>query len=506
LRIFLIASKRFTILAGTVGAALSLATILMPSAWSQESNADMKTSPPKAREGGVIIDGRGNDASFGGTWQGTIKLGNGMELPVVFHFQKSQEKYTGTMDSPMQGQMGLAFEVVNVDDSGKIHASLENNKASYVGALDDSRKAILGSWLQAGSAYPLNFQLTDRYHGPNRPQEPKEPFPYKTEAVKIESGSVTLPGVLTVPEDKGPYPAVILIHGSGPLDRDETMFSHKPFFLLSDYLTRRGIAVLRYDKRGFAKSTGDYKACTSEDFAADVLKAIEFLKARPEIDGKKIGLLGHSEGGFIAPMVASKCGDVHFIVMMAASALPGDQILLSQLKAIGTGQGEKQEAMYKSIELAKETYAIIKSENNNDQAIEKIKAMRKRLNASEYQVTGNQKAAQDGHVETSLKLMTSPWYRFFLSYDPRPSLAKVHCPVLALNGDRDTQVIAQANLDAIKTALQKGGNKDSTEIVMPGLNHLFQTCKTGLPEEYASIEETVSPKALQVIGDWIIAH
>jgi len=440
--------------------------------------------------------------SYAGLWQGELSVGNGMKLPLVFHFKETQNKYTGVMDSPMQGKTGTAFDSVTVDGSGKITATLAAAHASFVGTLDSGKKTITGTWMQSGASLPLTMAASAGYKGPNRPQEPKPPFSYKCEDVKVANGDVSLAGTLTIPEGTGPFPAVVLIHGSGSHDRDETIFSHKPFLVLADYLTRRGIAVLRYDKRGAGKSTGDAKAATSKDFASDAQKALEFLKTRPEIDGNKIGMIGHSEGGVVAPMVAAQCDDLHFIVMMAGSVLPGDQILLSQVQALEAGQGEKQQEIDHSLAIAKETYAIVKSESSDAEAISKIKAMRKRLGAPEHK-SAAKNAAGDARLEADLKIIVSPWYRFFISYDPRIVLEKVHCPVLAINGDRDTQVNAQTNLSEIKTALEKGGNKDVTEVVLPGLNHLFQTCKTGLPAEYASIDETIAPKALQTIGDWI---
>lgn len=464
----------------------------------------MSKNPPTSASGQTQSHDQNNDLSLVGKWQGALSVGNGMELPLLFHLERAKEKYSGKMDSPMQGQLGIAFDDVRIDDLGKIEVSL--GKAAYSGVFDPVKKVIVGTWRQAGASYPLDLSRVDKFQGPRRPQTPTAPFPYRTEAVTFNNASVSLSGTLTLPEGSGLFPALILIHGSGPLDRDETMFLHKPFLVLADYLTRRGIAVLRYDKRGFAKSTGDYKAATTEDFASDVEQAVGYLKTRSEIDQHKIGLLGHSEGGVIAPLVASHCKDVSFIVMMAASVLPGDQILMSQVRALGLAQGEKLDDLDRTLAIAKESYAIIKSEPDNNKAIEKIKAMRKRMQAPEYSAAKDQKSAMEGHVETSLIQMTGPWYRFFLSYDPRSALAKVQCPVLALNGDKDTQVIAQDNLDAIKTAVEKGGNKSAQEILLPGLNHLFQTSKSGLPSEYSSIDETISPNVLQIIADWIASR
>ena len=258
-----------------------------------------------------------------------------------------------------------------------------------------------------------------------------------------EPGKTTLAGELTIPEGSGPFPAVILISGSGAQDRDETLMGHKPFFVLADALSRRGIAVLRVDDRGVGGSTGSTMQATMEDSAGDVIAGLEFLKGRREIDKTKLGLIGHSEGGVIAPIVATKSMDVAFIVLMAGTGLPGDQIITLQ------------------------TRLIAKSTGANDDEIK------------------------------------SPWLQYFLRHDPRPVLEKVKCPVLALVGEKDLQVPPKENLAAIETALKQGGNTVSTVKELPGLNHLFQNAKTGGIGEYSEIEETIAPSALTLIGDWI---
>lgn len=468
---------------------------------------------------------------YAGTWQGSLKVGNGMELPLVFHFKFEGGKYTGTLDSPAQGALGMQFDAVAVDASGKIQAGIAKLHASFDGVLQPGQKSITGNWVQMGAALPISLSQVESYVGPRRPQEPKPPFPYKCEDVQFKDGDAVLSGTLTVPaggaagvgaaSDPGSalgagsvstaderasartYPAVVLIHGSGPHDRDETIFSHKPFLLLADYLTRRGIVVLRYDKRGCGKSTGNIKAATTKDFSDDALAAVEFLKTRAEVDESRIGLIGHSEGGVIAPCVAGQSSDVHFIVLMAASALPGDQILLSQVRALSRDSSKAELA--KNLEIASSTYAILKAEPDNAKAVEQIKAMRKRLGAPEYTSSGQLQQAAQQELNAGLPAMTSAWYRYFISFDPREALAKVKCPVLALNGELDSQVPASQNLAAIKSSLEAGGNKNLTVVTLPGLNHLFQHCKSGLPGEYASIEETISPSVLKQIGDWILS-
>ena len=436
-------------------------------------------------------------------WQGAIHGANGLDLPLVFHFKHSGALYSGSLDSPAQGMKGMGFDSVSLSADGKLVAVMSKLSARYVGVLDKSKLHISGTWYQGAGQTALNLNAIEKYVGAHRPQEPKPPFPYKVQELSIPSAGNQLAATLTMPPGKGPFPAVVLIHGSGPHDRDETLLEHKPFLLLADYLSRHGVAVLRYDKRGCAKSTGHYKESSSKDFAADALSALQFLKTRSDIDASKIGLLGHSEGGLVAPMVASETPDVHFIVSLAGTALPGDQILMAQVKGLDALHAAPEKGQDESIDIARETYAIIKAEPDNKIAIEKIMEMRKRLKAPEYALPAAAQSVALGQLEESLKLMTGAWYRYFLSFDPREAWSKVHCPVLALNGSRDLQVVATENLPEIKAALKKGGNEDYTEVVFPGLNHLFQTCKTGAPSEYAQIEETMSPVVLSTISDWI---
>ncbi len=481
----------------------SILILLLCGATSNYAIAKESTVKNKSQNSNSAQKNVKSPASLVGTWKGGIQIGNGMELPLLFHFQKSGSVYSGTLDSPDQGMKGMPFDSVSLDSNGKVQAIVEKLRAHYDGTLNGEKKEIAGFWSQGGGQTALNLKQSEGYQGPKRPQEPHKPFPYRSDDITFKSGGIDIAGTLTIPQGKGPFPAIVLIHGSGPHDRDETIFSHKPFLLLSDYLTRRGIAVLRYDKHGCGKSKGDYKTSNSETFAVDAQNAIEFLKSKPEIDAKKIGLLGHSEGGLIAPMVAAKSNDVHYIVSLAGSALPGDEILISQVKALGKGEGSSAEHIDKSIDVAKKTYAIIKAEADNQKAIEKIKEMRKQENTEEYQLSDEKRKQAEATIDGGFKAITSPWYRFFLSYDPAQAWSNVHCPVLALNGEKDMQVVADENLSAIKSALQKANNQNLTEIKFPGLNHLFQNCKTGLPAEYAKIEETMSPTVLKAIADWV---
>jgi uncharacterized protein len=301
----------------------------------------------------------------------------------------------------------------------------------------------------------------------------------------------TLAGTLTIPQGKGPFPAVLLITGSGPQDRDESLLGHKPFLVLSDWLTRKGIEVLRADDRGMGKSTGVFGTATTADFATDVEAGVAFLKTRPEVNAKKIGLIGHSEGGIIAPMVAARNPDVGCIVMLAGSGVPGDQILVEQRKLIAEAGGMSKEQAEKEALEERAVLALVVKEKDSPELEKDLRA-------------GLEKDVKEPELGAQVKVLTSPWFRYFLAYDPGPALKKVKCPVLALNGEKDLQVPPDLNLPTISKALTEGGNKNFEVVELPGLNHLFQTATTGSPTEYATIEETMSPVVLGKVSEWIL--
>ncbi len=328
-------------------------------------------------------------------------------------------------------------------------------------------------------------------------QEPKPPFPYAEEEVSYPNPAapdVTLAGTLTKPSTGGPFPAVLLIGSAGPQDRDETTAGHKPFLVLSDYLTRRGIAVLRVDDRGTGKSTGNFEQSTTQDFASDTEAGVRFLMTRAEVDQKHIGLIGHGEGGIIAPMVAVRVPQISFLVLLAATAIPGEQVLLGQRERAEKAAQLPEEQINADKKIGSLLYRLVregKSETELRQALFHL--------PSDYEpfVAPWQK---------QLHRLEAPWLRFFLSYDPAPTLAKVRCPVLALDGEKDLQVVPEQNIRAIKAALKVGGNRDVTAEVLPGLNYLLQPAKTGFGWEYATIPETISPVALNTIAAWIAKH
>jgi pimeloyl-ACP methyl ester carboxylesterase len=330
------------------------------------------------------------------------------------------------------------------------------------------------------------------------------PFPYREEEVtyRNEAAQIRLAGTLTLPPGSGPFPAVLLITGSGAQDRDETIAGHKPFLLLSDTFTRRGLAVLRVDDRGVGGSDRGPLTATSQDFAGDVRGGVAYLRSRSEIDPARIGLLGHSEGGNIAVMVAADAPEIAFIVMMAGAGISGDEILLLQAEALGRLQGASAAVVAWDRAIRERVYDLVKAESNGlpDEA------RRRALIENSPAAPGDTGPSGQKLAATLLQGASGSWFRHFLAYDPAPTISRVRCPVLAVIGDNDVQVPARENLPAIQAALKAGGNRDATVTNVPRLNHLFQTSVTGSPAEYATIEETIAPAALTLIADWIVAR
>ena len=295
---------------------------------------------------------------------------------------------------------------------------------------------------------------------------------------------------------------MILVSGSGPQNRDEEVFNHRPFMVIADYLTRRGIAVLRYDDRGTGASTGDFSKATSGDFADDALAGIEFLKGRKEIDSKRIGLLGHSEGGTIGPIAITRSSDVAFLVMLAGPGQKFGDIVAFQILNGAKSHGEKEETLALMRSWFGGLFSILAENINNDAAAKKIRALHAALTAEEKKTLNLPDEKLEGEIAGQLR----PWWRYAMQYDPRATLMKVKCPVLALNGEKDMQVTVKENLSAVEEALKAGGNTHVTAMTLPGLNHLFQTCDTGAESEYIKIEETMSPLVLKTVSDWITAQ
>jgi pimeloyl-ACP methyl ester carboxylesterase len=452
---------------------------------------------------------KGKARGVEGLWQGTLKVPGG-ELRVVFHINKAANgKLTATLDSPDQGARGIAVEECTLRN-GKLTLGAKAIGGGYEGVMKND-STIEGSWKQSGMSLPLQLKRIEKLEEARRPQEPKKPYPYKEEEVSVENkaAGITLAGTLTTPQSGGPFPAVVLITGSGPENRDEEVFGHKPFLVLADYLTRQGIAVLRCDDRGVGKSGGDSHNATTADLATDALAAFQYLKNRKDIDTKHIGVLGHSEGGIIAPIVANKAPDVAFVVLMAGTGVPADSVLMLQSWLIAKAEGAADSTLKKNAVVQRELLSLAKSNLDSATLAAKLRTLFKQsvaqLSPAERQAVGSADTS-DQAVEQQIKQVLTPWFRYFLNYDPRPALMRLKQPVLAINGSKDVQVAPKENLGAIEAALKAGGNKDYLVKELPGLNHLFQTASTGGVSEYAKIEETISPSALSVMGDWILAH
>jgi len=315
-----------------------------------------------------------------------------------------------------------------------------------------------------------------------------------------------LAGTLTIPQGDGPFPAVLLITGSGAQDRNETIMEHRPFLVIADYLTRRGTAVLRVDDRGVGGTTGSLSSSTTDDLAGDVLTGVEFLKNRPEIDAGRIGLIGHSEGGIIAPMVAAKSSDISFIVLLAGTGLTGEEILYQQSELIDRAAGATEEELKQSRQFSEKIYAILKQDKSDEELEVGIKKAFDELYADLSEEKQKEFDEIGDNLDANIKRLLSSWFRFFLTYDPQTDLKNVRCPVLALIGEKDLQVPPQENLAAMEEALKEAGNQDYTLKQMPGLNHLFQTSDSGAPGEYGKIEETIAPEVLDILGTWIKEH
>ena len=338
-----------------------------------------------------------------------------------------------------------------------------------------------------------------------RPQYPIPPLTYIEQEVVFDNpqAGLSLVGTLSYPKTGGPFPAIVLIAGSGAHTRDEMVSLHKIFLVLADHLTRRGLAVLRYDKRGVGLSGGQADPdSTTDDYASDVRAAVRFLAIQPNVDPRKIGLVGHSEGGIIAPMVAADTPEIAFIVMLAGTGLPGLEIRMHQENVLGRASGRDEKAVLANDRLNRSIYPMIIATKDNAAAIRKIRSAEKEvLTAEERKLL---EYPDQGFPDEAYRGLLTPWFRRFLELDPRPYLARVRCPVLALNGGKDVQVLADENQDEIKKALAGGGNAGAVVKKLPGINHMFQTAPTGMPDEYRNIVETFAPSALQTISNWIL--
>jgi pimeloyl-ACP methyl ester carboxylesterase len=449
---------------------------------------------PAAAAPGAKTSALAAGPTLDGDWDGTLSI-SVIKLRLAFHIRIGPDGATGTVDSIDQHAIGIPLsKVTRSGDS--VGFEIASIKATFQGGLDPSGESLTGQWHQGADDTPL--KLTRRPPGQAqatslRPQTPSKPFPYREEDIAFvnDAAHVRLAATLTLPDGNGPFPAVVLVAGSGPNTRNEPIFGHQPFLVLADHLTRHGIAVLRYDKRGTGASKGDYATATSNDFADDAEAALAYLTTRREIDPRHIGLIGHSEGGLIVPMVAARNPSTAFIVMMAGPGVNGADVWKEQLGLIGAASGMAPEQIAAASAQRQRLIDILRAENNPERAAVRLRA-----------VMGTQ--APPAQIDAAIAQINNKWFREFFACEPAPVLHKVKCPVLVLQGSKDLQVSAAQNLPAIRVAL--AGNRDVEIDELPNLNHLFQTATTGGVGEYGQIEETIAPVAMDTMTRWILDH
>ncbi len=450
----------------------------------------------------ILVYSSGFSQEIGGAWNGNLEVQAGRKMLFIFQISKTNGNLKTAIAIPSQGVKDFISKSTTFEN-GMLIIDASNLGFKYIGKWNATSNTIEGTFQEGINAVPLVL-TKDAVEEVrlNRPQEPIKPYPYYEEEVTFhnEEDNVILAGTLSLPKptSKKP-PVVVLISGSGPQDRNQSFATHKTFLVLSDYLTRNGIAVLRYDDRGFGESTGNFAEGTTADFAADVLSAIAYLKKRQDIDVNKIGLIGHSEGAIISPMVANQSNDVAFIVMLGGTGTAGKEVSLTQAldyRNFPVPDENKYEAYVKeAIEIAssnKETAIVRKELTNYYQNSELLTSL----------LPSN--VAKDEFIENLVASRTTPWIRYFYNYNPGSEIKKIKIPALALYGSKDTQVPPKYHLQPVKEALEASKSKKHEVILLEGLNHLFQESKTGLISEYTQIEQTFAPKAMATISSWIL--
>lgn len=442
-----------------------------------------------------------NDSLIIGNWVGTLDVQT-TKLRIVFKISKNENNQLVVfLDSPDQGVQNIPTSKVSFE-GGKLIVDVASIRGNFTGEFNEKERTIIGVWKQMNYEFPLVLKAMEKPISLNRLQEPKPPFPYDIEEVEIENteAGIKLSGTFISPKDDNQKMAVILITGSGPQNRDEELLGHKPFLVIADYLTRRGISVLRYDDRGVGKSTGDFSKSTIFDFASDVKAAVNYLKSRKDVS--QIGLIGHSEGGVIAPIVANKDKDIKFIVSLAGPALSGEELLLLQLEEIQKSSGVPEEDIKRELSRNKELFALLKTEQDEEKFIIKGLEIFKKYSDLQNDTVNTQQNLDDQY-KMQLKQISSLWFRSFLVYDPENDLKQLKQPIFVLIGEKDLQVPVKQNFERYEKIFKSAGKKNFKLMEMKNLNHLFQNAETGNPAEYSKIEETFSEKALDEILSWI---
>ena len=439
-----------------------------------------------------------------GEWGGSIDMGVA-KLRAEFTFKIVDGELRGSMKSPQQSDQSFPLKDVTLEGD-QLTVSIPAIAGTYTATLKTDPITLEGTWEQLGNKLPLNLQPEEAQAPPKRPQDPIPPFPYLSEEAEFENASanIRLAGTLTLPKEGKNLPAAILISGSGPQNRDEELMGHRPFAVIADHLTRQGIAVLRYDDRGVGKSEGDFSKATTKDFATDANAAWKFLSTHSRIDKDAIGMIGHSEGGYIAPLAFLENPHTAYHIYLAGPGLPLRIIAQQQSEIILKQVGLSDEAIASADALNEVYYNYYDAPEGTPFPAEEVSSKTKEwwegLSEADKKKAEPFKAMQEANMGNA----ETPWTRFLMSYDPLPTLEKVTCPVLALNGQKDTQVLSKPNLEAIEEALTRGGNKNFEIHEIPNLNHLFQNATSGALMEYSLIEETFDVPTLDLISDWIL--
>jgi uncharacterized protein len=444
--------------------------------------------------------------SFTGAWKGKLAAFN---LTIVFHISEIDGRLTASMDSPDQGAKGIACDQVTVDGNS-ITITSAMIGASYTGSLSEDKKTITGKFNQGGGSFDLILGKGEIPVAKPKPQTPQPPFSYHSEDLEFDNAdkTVRLAGTLTYPKSGNKFPVAILISGSGQQDRDETIMGHKPFAVIADRLTKLGFAVLRVDDRGIGKSTGEVAKASSADFAKDVITGIEYLKSRKEIDPKKIGLIGHSEGGLIAPIIAAERNDIDFMILLAGPGIKGAELLAEQGEQLILQGGVSKEAVQNYLPLYKK-FIQLSAEGHDSATLNRkgrlaFTTWKQNSNPDLIKAIGfTDEKSTEAILESLISGFSAPWMQFFLASDASLLLEKTSAKVLALNGEKDVQVIAVSNTEGIKKALQKSKSPSYEVKILPGLNHLFQKCTLCTVNEYGMLDETFSETALDEMSKWL---
>lgn len=443
-------------------------------------------------------------ASLDGRWTGAISVA-GQVIPMTVRFTVGE---AGALNAAIdiQGATGLALQNVR-SEPPRVHFELPAGAGLAVFDGQQAGDSIGGTFMQAGITG--SFSLERSGADATATEAPAEALPYAAEEVTFHHGEVTLAGTLTLPEEGAPYPSAVLITGSGPQNRDEELFGFKPFAIIADHLTRHGIAVLRYDDRGVGGSTGSVSDATSADFAGDVVAAIDLLRARDDMDAHRIGLIGHSEGGIVAPLAAAQT-DVAFMVLLAGTAVPGEAVILEQAAAIARAGGTPEDEIARRADFQKRLFQAVRTGEGWDPLAAEI---RTQLRATIDTMPAPQRAAIPdveqyiaAQVQAQITQSRTPWFRSFLVYDPAATLRAIDTPVLALFGERDLQVLPSQNRGPMEAAFRESHHPDYTIRILPGANHLFMPAATGSPAEYATLPKEFVPELLPLITEWILEH